>query len=252
MKKVYLYRGFERFWHWSQTVLIFWLMLTGFEIHGSYELFGYEFAVRWHNNAAWAFLVLIIFAIFWHLTTDAWRNYMPTRKNFKAQLDFYMTGIFRNAPHPVKKRTLSKLNPLQRLVYLGLKILVIPVMVISGFLYLYFNYPLRGIELSSLESVAIVHTLGAYLLITFVIVHIYLVTTGRTITSNLKAMITGWEEMDDDEAKEMVEEAIEETGLKIKSLVKGEDEKDVKAIVLEALKETSEKVKNNELKGQKK
>ncbi len=108
-------------------------MLTGFEIHGSYKLFGYEFAVRWHNNAAWAFLVLIVFAIFWHITTDAWRNYLPTRKNFKAQMDYYLTGIFRNAPHPVRKRTLSKLNPLQRLVYLGLKILVIPVMVISWF-----------------------------------------------------------------------------------------------------------------------
>lgn len=250
MKKVYLYKRFERFWHWTQTVLIFWLMITGFEIHGSYKLFGYGFAVTWHNNAAWAFLILIIFAIFWHITTDAWRNYLPTRKNFKAQLDYYLMGIFRNAPHPVRKRTLSKLNPLQRLVYLGLKILVIPVMVISGFLYLYFNYPIQGFELSSLESVAIVHTLGAYLLITFVIVHIYLITTGRTITSNLKAMITGWEEMEDEEAKEIIEEAIEETGLKIKSIDKGKDVKDVKSLVIEALKETSEKVKDNKLIGQ--
>ena len=56
MKKVYLYKGFERFWHWTQTLLIFFLMLTGFEIHGTYQLPGYKNAVRWHDNAGWAFL----------------------------------------------------------------------------------------------------------------------------------------------------------------------------------------------------
>ncbi len=250
MKKVYLYKGFERFWHWIQTVLILFLMLTGFEIHGSYELFGYEFAVRWHNNTAWILLGLIVFAIFWHLTTENWKQYMPTVKNLRAQIDYYIVGIFRNAPHPTRKRTLSKLNPLQRLVYFALKIILIPVMVISGFLYLYFNYPLPGIEMESLEPIALVHTLGAFLLVTFLVIHIYLITTGRTLTSNLRAMITGWDEMDDEEVKEIVEEAIEETGLKIKSVGKNKEDNEVRDLVIEALEETSKKVKENKLRGQ--
>lgn len=209
MKKVYLYKGFERFWHWTQTFLIFFLMLSGFEIHGSYQLMGYENAVRWHDNAGWAFLVLIVFAIFWHITTDEWKQYVPTVKNLKAQAAYYLTGIFNNAPHPTGKRILSKLNPLQRLVYFGLKVLIIPVMVFSGFLYLYFNYPLQGFELDSLMPVAYIHTIGAYILIAFVIIHLYLITTGRTIFSNLKAMVTGWEEMDEHEAEELVKDAME-------------------------------------------
>jgi thiosulfate reductase cytochrome b subunit len=209
MKKVYLYKGFERFWHWTQTLLIFFLMLTGFEIHGTYQLLGYENAVRWHDNAGWAFLVLIVFAIFWHITTGEWKQYVPTIKNLRAQIRYYLTGIFNNAPHPTGKRLLSKLNPLQRLVYFGLKILVIPVMVVSGFLYLYFNYPLQGFELDSLMPVAYIHTIGAYILIAFVIIHLYLITTGRTIFSNLKAMITGWEEMEEHEAEIAVKDVIE-------------------------------------------
>ena len=63
-KRTYIYRGFERFWHWSQALLIFFLALTGFEIHGTFHIFGFENVVRWHDAAAWAFLVLIIFAIF--------------------------------------------------------------------------------------------------------------------------------------------------------------------------------------------
>ena len=211
MKKVYLYKGFERFWHWTQTILIFFLMLTGFEIHGSYSLLGYENAVRWHDNAGWAFLILIVFTIFWHITTGEWKQYIPTAKNFRAQIRYYLTGIFNNAPHPTGKRLLSKLNPLQRLVYFALKILVIPLMVISGFLYLYFNYPLQGFELDSLMPVAYVHTIGAYILIAFVIIHLYLITTGRTIFSNLKAMITGGEEMDEHEAELIVKDAIDNT-----------------------------------------
>jgi hypothetical protein len=101
-----------------------------------------------------------------------------------------------------------------------------------------------------LELVAVIHTLGAYFLIVFVLVHVYLITTGHTVGSNLRAMVTGWDEMDDEEIKDIVEEAIEETGLKIKSMVKGQDEKEVKQLVMEALDGAKDKVEHNKLKGQ--
>jgi len=202
-KKAYVYKGFERFWHWNQSLLIFLLALTGFEIHSSFSLFGYETAVDLHNKAAWAFIILIIFAIFWHFTTGEWKQYIPTTENLRAQAEFYLFGIFRNAPHPTKKTVISKLNPLQRLVYLGLKVLIIPVMVVSGLLYMFYRYPQDGgieiINVDNLEIIALIHTFGAFILLAFVIVHLYLITTGHTITSNLKAMITGWEELEEDD-----------------------------------------------------
>ncbi|MBE0661852.1 MAG: cytochrome b/b6 domain-containing protein [Bacteroidales bacterium] len=211
-KRAYVYKGFERFWHWTQSFLIMFLALTGFEIHSSYTLFGFDSAVDLHNKAAWAFIVLIIFAIFWHITTGEWKQYLPTTKNLRAQLEYYITGIFRNAPHPTKKTVLSKLNPLQRLVYLGLKILIIPVMVVSGLLFMFYRYPQSGMikssNIESLEIIALLHTLGAFLLIAFLVVHLYLITTGHTVTSNLKAMITGWEELEDEAEAEVKEELV--------------------------------------------
>jgi len=208
MKKVYLYKGFERFWHWSQSLLIFLLMATGFEIHGSFEMFGYRNAVTYHNSAAWALIILIVFAIFWHITTGEWKQYIPTKNNLMAQMRYYLTGIFSNSPHPTGKKLLSKLNPLQRLVYFGLKVILIPLMLISGILYLFFHYPVAGFELESLAIVAILHSIGAYCLVAFVVVHLYLITTGKTVTSNLKAMVTGWEEMEEDEANEAVKDVV--------------------------------------------
>jgi len=200
-KKAYIYKAFERFWHWTQALLIFFLAATGFEIHGSLHFFGYKNAVMYHSAAAYAFITLILFAIFWHLTTGEWKQYLPTKQNIKAEINYYLFGIFRDAPHPTKKTVLSKLNPLQKLVYLGLKILVIPVMVVSGLLYMFYRYPqaggIEGIRIHSLEPIAVIHTAGAFLLVAFVVVHLYLITTGKTVTSNLKAMLTGYEELED-------------------------------------------------------
>ncbi|MFO8053938.1 MAG: cytochrome b/b6 domain-containing protein [Bacteroidales bacterium] len=97
MKKVYIYRTFERFWHWMQAALVFVLVFTGFEISGNYTLFEYETAVNIHNIAAISLVILIIFTIFWHFTSGEWRQYIPTTKNLKAQVEYYITGIFKNA-----------------------------------------------------------------------------------------------------------------------------------------------------------
>ena len=181
--------------------MIFLLAVTGFEIHGSFHFFGFDQAVRIHGLVAKAgFLVLIVFAIFWHFTTGEWRQYVPTLENLRAQADYYLFGIFRNAPHPTRKTVLSKLNPLQKLTYAGLKILVIPVVTVSGLLYLFYRYPARheivGLNVGGLELIALVHTAGAFLLVAFLIAHLYLMTTGATLTSNLKAMLTGYEELE--------------------------------------------------------
>lgn len=205
MRREYIYSGFNRFWHWTQAALILFLAATGFEIHGSLHFFGYANAVHYHNAAAVMLLVLVAFAIFWHFTTGQWRQYLPTLTNLQAQANYYLVGIFHNAPHPTRKTALSKLNPLQRLVYLGLKLLVIPVVALSGILYMFYRYPQRyevvALKMQGLRSVALAHTFGAYLILAFLLAHLYLITTGRTLTSNLKAMISGYEDLETDSEK---------------------------------------------------
>jgi thiosulfate reductase cytochrome b subunit len=224
-EKIYIYKAFERFWHWTQSLLIIFLGLTGFEIHGTFSFFGYENAVDYHNIASYSFIVLIVFAIFWHLATGEWRQYIPTVKNLKSQINYYLFGIFKNAPHPTKKVVLSKLNPLQKLVYLGLKLLVIPVMVFSGLIYMNYRYPQEegvvGLNIKSIEPIALFHTAGAFLLVVFLIAHLYLITTGTTATSNLKAMVTGFEETENNENNEQSEENINKENKQLSEVSNG-------------------------------
>ncbi|MBT6361683.1 MAG: cytochrome B, partial [Rhodospirillaceae bacterium] len=138
------------------------------------------------------------FAIFWHFTTGEWRHYIPTTKKMLAVVQYYSLGIFTNSPHPYKPTPFSKHNPLQRMAYLLFKLIMAPAIWISGLLYLYYNaWAEWGLGGFSLEVVALVHTAAAILLVVFFIGHVYLTTTGPTLFSQIKAMITGWDEVEE-------------------------------------------------------
>ena len=198
--KVMIFKRFERFWHWAQAALIIVMLTSGFEIHGSYALQGFENAATMHVTAAWSLVTLWVFTIFWHFTTGEWRQYIPTLKKIDAMIKYYMLGIFLRAPHPFRQTMLRKHNPLQRLAYLFLWVFISPFIWITGFAYLFYaNWADWGLDqYLALEEVAFLHVVGAFMMLSFLIVHLYLITTGQTVFSHLKAMITGWEEIDPD------------------------------------------------------
>ena len=143
-ERIYVFKLFERFWHWSQAGLIMFLMLTAFDIHGTYTIFGFEKAVNYHTIAAWSLMGLWVFAIFWHFTTGEWKHYIPTTENVVAMAQYYLFGIFRDAPHPFRPTQLRKHNPLQRLAYLGVMLFIGPLIWVTGVLYLFYADWPRG------------------------------------------------------------------------------------------------------------
>ncbi|MFP4160014.1 MAG: cytochrome b/b6 domain-containing protein [Desulfobacterales bacterium] len=196
-KKIYLYTWFERFWHWVQALLIMALIVTGFEIHGSWGLLGFETAFHVHNFCAWSWLVLYVFIVFWMVVTGEWKQYVPTYKKLFSVMRFYAYGIFAGEPHPVPKTTREKHNPLQRLTYLGIVTFLVPYQIITGFLYYYYNsWPSMGWDWA-MAPVALLHTAGAFAMLAFLIVHVYMTTTGPTVFAHIKSMFTGWEEVED-------------------------------------------------------
>ena len=172
-ERIYVFKRFERFWHWSQAGLIMFLMLTAFDIHGTYTIFGFEKAVAYHTIAAWSLIGLWVFAIFWHFTTGEWKQYIPTTEKVVAMANYYLFGIFRNAPHPFKLTQLRKHNPLQRLAYLGIMLCVGPLIWITGGLYLFYDkWAAWGFGNLPLEWVATGHTIGAFMMLAFLIAHV--------------------------------------------------------------------------------
>ncbi|SEH05676.1 cytochrome b/b6 domain-containing protein [Candidatus Venteria ishoeyi] len=192
---IMLFTRFERFWHWSQMLLIMILLFTGFGIHGFHQLLDFQTAVELHTVCAASLLILWIFAIFWHLTTGTWRHYVPTTNGLWKVAKFYAFGIFKGERHPYHKAYWRKHNPLQAISYLALKLFLFPAIWISGIAYLL--YPLWA-ETSGgqLIWVAIFHTVIAFAILAFVIIHVYLLTTGHSFKAHVMPMINGFDKVE--------------------------------------------------------
>ena len=197
MARVMMYKRFERLWHWSQAFLIISMLITGFEIHGVVTLFGFEKSVDLHIIFAWSLLAVWAFAIFWHLTTGEWKQYIPSSSSkIIAMARYYAIDIFLGGGHPYHKTREHKLNPLQRMAYLSLHVLITPAIWISGLLYLFYaSWEQWGLQFLSLGFVAVVHTAAAFALLAFLIAHLYLaITMSKQPFGYVKAMITGYED----------------------------------------------------------
>ena len=107
---------------------------------------------------------------------------------------YYAYGIFKGRQHPVQKSKGAKHNPLQRITYLGISAMLLPVQMVTGLLYYLYNIIPGGMDLTIL---AIAHTFMAFMLVNFLIIHVYMTTTGHSLFSHIAGMITGWEEIYD-------------------------------------------------------
>jgi len=173
------------------------MLITGFEIHGTYSLFGYEQAVDIYIVASWCLIAIGFLGIFCNMVTGEWKQYIPANMNkLLAMMKYYGVDIFTaGSEYPHHKTRQSKLNPVQRMAYLSLHTLMLPFAVLSGLLYFFYPYwAMVGPGGLSLMFVALVHTVLAFMLIAFLIVHLYMaLTTSEVFLGYLKAMIVGYE-----------------------------------------------------------
>jgi thiosulfate reductase cytochrome b subunit len=211
--RVYLYSAYERFWHWTMAASTLGLVLTGLEIHftGTFSVLGFGLAVSLHNAMAVLLLGNAALSLFYHLSTGGIRQFIPPDENLRgallAQARYYLQGIFTGAAHPVPKTVGRKMNPMQQLTYLALLNILLPFQIISGILiWGAERWPEYSAAIGGLAVVTPLHNLGSWLFMSFTLGHIYLTTTGHTLTSNLQAMVDGWDQIAVAPAGEPVQE----------------------------------------------
>ncbi|MCO5244324.1 MAG: cytochrome b/b6 domain-containing protein [Anaerolineae bacterium] len=197
---VYMYDKYERFWHWLQTITIILLLLTGMVIHrpAMFGMFSFRHMVTLHNALAVVLIANAALALFWHLTSGQIHQFLPRPRGFFdqaiVQAKFYLSGIFNDGQHPFSKTYRQKLNPLQQISYFGLLNVLLPFQIITGALmWGVQQWPGIAAMMGGLPYLAPFHTLIAWLLATFVVAHVYLTTTGESVEGDIRAMITGWE-----------------------------------------------------------
>ena len=207
MEKLYIHPLPVRLWHWTNAFGFMLLIATGLQIRylDLVQVISFRTAVVAHN---WIGFVLIANFFVWlgyYLFSDKIKVYHPElspRKYFEAsfrQMQFYGYGIFRGDPNPHHPSAYKKFNALQSMLYQIIMMLLVPIMFFTGLLL--WDVGRFSSIVEALGGVRVIDTIHVLLFIVFcgfMVVHVYLASLGHTASAHFKAMITGYEEVEDE------------------------------------------------------
>lgn len=203
-ERVYLMPLWLRLWHWTNAALIITLAVTGASLHWAdptLPLVEFALAARIHDVAGLALLAAYGFFVVANVVSGNWWQYVPkppgVLQRCLTQVRWYCWGIFRGEPHPYPVTLQTNFNALQALIYWGVMYLLMPLLLATGVVFMLPQLaPDRIAGFDGLLPVALLHTLLGAAMVMFMVSHIYLGTTGRTVGAMFRTMVTGWHQHD--------------------------------------------------------
>jgi thiosulfate reductase cytochrome b subunit len=164
-------------------------------------VFSFRGVVTVHNVIAIILVVNALLSVFYHLATERMQEYIPRPYGFFddaiLQAKYYISGIFKGEGHPFEKTPASRMNPIQKATYFGILMVLLPLQIITGALmWGVQNFPAVTNVFGGLAFLAPFHSLIAWTFATFIVVHVYMTTTGVTPLEAMRAMVTGYEEVE--------------------------------------------------------
>lgn len=197
-ERIFLHPLPERTWHWLQAICIVMLIITGIMLHWpEWAPNWFDWAVTWHNCFGWGAVIAWLFWLIYNLVSRRITHYIPRKDEVPygmiRQAQFYGYGIFKHEPHPYAPSEDNKFNPLQKIAYLKFQLLLFPLLLITGLLYMY-PTSFEGIikAIGGTMVLGMIHYLLGALFASFLVAHLYLATTGETLGENFKAMVWGY------------------------------------------------------------
>jgi thiosulfate reductase cytochrome b subunit len=160
-------------------------------------LIEFSWAVKIHNIAGvvLSFSYLIFFVA--NITTGNRKYYkMPLRgigKRIMKQSRYYVVGMFKGEKKPYPITEERKFNPMQKLFYVIIMYVGVPLVIISGFGLLFPESVVKALfGVSGILVTAVVHAAMGFFISLFLVIHIYVSTIGHTRSANFKSIINGY------------------------------------------------------------
>ena len=203
--KIYLYPLWLRIWHWINALIIVLLIITGISMQYSnpeYPFMRFDLAVSIHNISGILLTAGYVFFLIFNLSGPNGKYYRLQIKGLgnklMKQFRYYLTGIFKGekAPFPISEK--RKFNPLQKVTYVLVMYIGMPLIFITGWALLFPEVIIHNfLGASGLYLTALFHVVTGFFLSIFLFIHIYFATIGKTAASNFRAMFNGWHEAHD-------------------------------------------------------
>ena len=206
MKKIYIHPLPVRIWHWINAAGFVILILTGLQIRypDIFALMSFGRAVDIHNYAGFTLVANYFLWLLFYMFSDRIVIYHPDlnpKRHFEnsiQQVLYYGRCLFRGEENPHHCGPYDKFNPMQKMAYQVIMLLVVPIQFITGILL--WDVQRFGGAVSLLGGVRVVDTIHVLCFIffsSFLFVHFYLATLGHTPSAHFKAMWTGYEEVEE-------------------------------------------------------
>jgi thiosulfate reductase cytochrome b subunit len=204
MKEAFLHPIPIRIWHWINASLIFFLIITGTQLRFSWVLiFQYNHTVYLHKTVGFVLIGSFLYWLVFCLITGGFNKHymfhMRDAKGLMRQSFYYTFSMFKGAKNPFTPSAHERFNPLQKIAYLSLMLILTPIIIITGILFSDIVYFLNIINLiGGVRILDAIHVATGYAFLLYLIVHLYMATLGYRIISHIKAMMTGYDDEPDE------------------------------------------------------
>ena len=209
MQRVFLHPLPVRLWHWTNVLGFLGLIATGLQIRyvGLVNVMSFETAVSLHNIVGFVVIANFFVWLLFYLFTDKNQTYHPElnpAKYFRGafgQARYYAYGMFLGEPNPHHASLYNKFNPLQILTYQVVMFVLLPLQIVTGLML--WDIERFSAAIGVLGGVRVVDTIHVLIFAAFVfymMAHAYLGALGHTPSAHYKAMVTGYEELDEEHA----------------------------------------------------
>jgi len=197
---MYLYPLWVRLWHLANALMFLSLIITGLSLQYSsveYTIIPFNYAVSIHNITGIIICVGYVFYLFANRFTSNGQYYQFPLKGMMGrimkQFRYYSYGIFKHEDAPFPVSVGRKFNPLQKISYVFVMYIFMPIVIITGLALLFPDMlPDKILGIGGIHITDLLHILMGFILSIFMIVHIYFCTIGKTPLANFKSMINGW------------------------------------------------------------
>ncbi len=202
-KKIYLYPVWVRLWHWLNAIACLLLIITGISLQYSdpeYPFMRFDLAIAVHNFSGIVLTAGFFVFLFGNIISGNGKHYKLKNNDLttrlKRQIKYYSGGLFKseNPPYPINAD--RKFNPLQKISYVGIMYVALPVLIVTGWAMLIPEITVHDFfGISGLHLTHLLHLVVGFITSLFLVVHVYFCTIGSTPYSHFKAMFNGFHEV---------------------------------------------------------
>jgi thiosulfate reductase cytochrome b subunit len=202
-EKYYYYPSWIRLWHTLNALFCLALIVTGVSLQYSdvdAPVLNFQRSIAIHNFCGVGLTINYTLFFLGNILRGNGKHYRMVIKGLGKrlwkQLYFYAYGTFKGEPAPYPVGKARKFNPLQQISYIIIMYVVLPLLFITGWALLFPEFILKQVlGFSGIFLSAQLHIMMGFLVSVFLIIHLYVSTMGKTVGSNFKSMITGWQEV---------------------------------------------------------